>query len=744
MEEKYSSRKLVEENIRNAHAFHVLNQLDRNQELEPYLYRHILEYQAYDPNVHTPEYAIKQNNVELVKYLISNDLWNIDEEDALGRCLANKSDDVFMYIANTFHVPVDLISSISSDDPSDWSETLTIFMIENYDPVENKDDEESNLEYVMIQNSTSMDMLNLLESSGWINLDMNKLLSWAAYNGQIDVVKSIIEEHTDEVDDYQKPLDEASRNGHLEIVQYFTESINHLDLNRALNEAALEGHLELLQYLVSNGADINRTKYLIYKCFLDVNRLDIAKYLIQQGVLCDIAFKQAARAGNLEHLQYLVDNGTFSDEMRKQYTTALSWASLRGYLNIVKYAIEHGADVTYEQNQPLRWAIEDEHVDVVQYLVNHGADANLALSFALRIDHAGIILDSIVNGADINSSEILQYAIDKGHTEIVKYLVEQGTDITFRNLYDAYTYKNPEIIKHLLDHTNSDILLSVAANIGKLDIVMDSIDRGANINVDDHKPIKDAAGNGHLDIVKYLISKGADSVIALSFAITGDNMNIVKYLVEEYGVNITSNDVLQAKDLNVHEYVFEQYYITRANKVRELEEEIKHLDVILENEQQAEDYKLEDYPFIIKLELSIATKKWSFKRETETRYRGLHGKCTVWGQPYPDTFKDDTFLEDEMKRFSDQLGSNIIIEKIDIHNDIITFSCSFCSDKRQVWILSPNLGVLKTRSHMKSFECPSIFPIISNTVKTCYVTRSYSRNGAYSPVQTTISLYWLE
>lgn len=56
MEEKTSYRnRFPDTEIRDAHGLYVLHKLDRYQRLEPYLYRHIIDYQAYDPSIHTSE-----------------------------------------------------------------------------------------------------------------------------------------------------------------------------------------------------------------------------------------------------------------------------------------------------------------------------------------------------------------------------------------------------------------------------------------------------------------------------------------------------------------------------------------------------------------------------------------------------------------------------------------------------------------------------------------------------------------
>ena len=84
----------------------------------------------------------------------------------------------------------------------------------------------------------------------------------------------------------------------------------------------------------------------------------------------------------------------FSDDQKQ---TPLYWAIRNGSLEIVRYLVEHGADVNHQgKNQylflfmnndtafsgnqnwtPLYWAAWNGNLEIVRYLVEHGADVNL-------------------------------------------------------------------------------------------------------------------------------------------------------------------------------------------------------------------------------------------------------------------------------------------------------------------------------------------------------------------------------
>ena len=51
-------------------------------------------------------------------------------------------------------------------------------------------------------------------------------------------------------------------------------------------------------------------------------------------------------------------------------------AAKNGYLEIVKYLHENGADITVDHNIAYMWAIESKHKKVANYLRKNGAGKN--------------------------------------------------------------------------------------------------------------------------------------------------------------------------------------------------------------------------------------------------------------------------------------------------------------------------------------------------------------------------------
>jgi ankyrin repeat protein len=178
----------------------------------------------------------------------------------------------------------------------------------------------------------------------------------------------------------------------------------------------------------------------------------------------------------------------------------LETASCYGYLDIVEYLMEKGADVHAYNDAALRYSAVNGHLDVVKYLVKNGANINIDVK-----DVALVLVEVVM----------------EGHFDILKYLIENGADIHLRN----------------------DIVLYYASRKGDLETVKYLVDNGANINAYNvyvhseytsvyTSALIGACENDKLDIVKYLVEKGADIHIGNDYVLTGYyyNQKIAEYL----------------------------------------------------------------------------------------------------------------------------------------------------------------------------------------------------------------------
>ena len=98
-------------------------------------------------------------------------------------------------------------------------------------------------------------------------------------------------------------------------------------------------------------------------------------------------------------IRFLVKSGI---DVHMQDDKALRWAAKAGDLELLQYLLDVGADVHAEDEEALRDAAKEGHVEVVRCLIAHGADVH------------------------IMNEEPLSLAASWGNLEVVKYLIEEA------------------------------------------------------------------------------------------------------------------------------------------------------------------------------------------------------------------------------------------------------------------------------------------------------------------------------
>lgn len=162
---------------------------------------------------------------------------------------------------------------------------------------------------------------------------------------------------------------EAARDGNLSLVVAFlllpqveVKYSNFL----ALRKAAENGHLDVVKSLVEFGADIHAVNDEALRSSACRGHLDVVKYLVGKGADVDLygqaALSNAARFNRLEVTQYLISLGIPVPQ------DLLSSCADIGYLDIVRFLVMSGADVSYNDFEAYRYAKEAGHFEVAAYL----------------------------------------------------------------------------------------------------------------------------------------------------------------------------------------------------------------------------------------------------------------------------------------------------------------------------------------------------------------------------------------
>ncbi|KAJ3328345.1 hypothetical protein HDU93_001511, partial [Gonapodya sp. JEL0774] len=148
------------------------------------------------------------------------------------------------------------------------------------------------------------------------------------------------------------------------------------------------------------------------------------------------ALEAAAQVGHLHAVQILVKLGADVQGTHNGFKTGrpLLCACLHGKLEVVRFLLEHGADIHVKDDEALYMGVRSGQIEIVRILMSLGADVNAgngkALEEASYSGHLDIILLLLDNGANIHAGDdgALWSAVAKGRLKTVQLLLDRGAD----------------------------------------------------------------------------------------------------------------------------------------------------------------------------------------------------------------------------------------------------------------------------------------------------------------------------
>ncbi|KAK5645047.1 hypothetical protein RI129_006347 [Pyrocoelia pectoralis] len=471
----------------------------------------------------------------------------------------------------------------------------------------------------------------LTDSNGWTPLH------FASYYGHQEVIKLLLfstKENINYADKKQRtPLLLAAEKGYTQVVQLLLE--NGADVNAenncnltALCYAVMQSDEKGVKMLLDYGAHTEyHTSSGVTPLLLasSIGCLEIVKLLVNYK--CDLSVKDnqqctalflASEAGHIEIVKYLSDKCDNLEVKNICGSSPLNAATIKGHTVVVKMLLDNGANVNVTDNAnwtPLMSAVNIGNINITSVLLQH--DANIEhctlsgltpLGCAARENNMEVAQLLLNKGALINGTSLLDkrtallYAVDTGHMEMVKILLNNNANIHLADdirtpLLKAIRLGNKEILKLLLGKSDlssvtydykynllceagktnnvevAKMLLNMgvgleardcispllyAASYGQTAVLKMFLKRGASLDATDklgRTSLYLAASNGYLLTVRVLLNHGAainhsnKNGTALFTAVQNEHISTVKLLLQK-GADVSNTDYLNRTALS--------------------------------------------------------------------------------------------------------------------------------------------------------------------------------------------------
>ncbi|HBC76472.1 MAG TPA: hypothetical protein DC017_16795 [Candidatus Wallbacteria bacterium] len=268
-----------------------------------------------------------------------------------------------------------------------------------------------------------------------------------------------------------------------------------------LHHAALKGHIKIVRYLVMKKVKVNAKN--------------------SNGMTpVHMAAMSENKAAGKEIVEFLASCGAGIDEPAKYNETPLLCAALFGNFGVMELLLSKGANINSKgagQSSVLLEVVEGQRLpakyDIMKFLLEKGADPNLGdvngftplqravMSLGTREVNLLIDMKADVNLGNKEANTPLSWAVDRKNFDMVKLLVDRGARINdvrqgpcrrWTAVHEAAGAKNAEIMRYLI---------SKGADLSKLDSDLQT-------------PIFYAARAGDFEMVKLLVENGASAKVA--------------------------------------------------------------------------------------------------------------------------------------------------------------------------------------------------------------------------------------
>lgn len=239
----------------------------------------------------------------------------------------------------------------------------------------------------------------------WFGRDYGAELRKAAYAGDAETVRRILQDHPKVID---------SHITHPEMLDYVNPTNNLARFMLRRSVIRLRHFLWEKVRRESSQYDVwNESGYSALDLAVKGNHPEIVGLLLDHHANTAHlnagnigAFHQAAQYGNMEVVKCFVAHSAGFEDKDRMGCVPLCWAALSQRADIAELLLAHGAKVDgCGDMTPLHWAVEVKSVSLAELLLKHGAQVNLK---------------------DRANRTALSIAVKKGDKEMAAFLREHG------------------------------------------------------------------------------------------------------------------------------------------------------------------------------------------------------------------------------------------------------------------------------------------------------------------------------
>lgn len=302
-------------------------------------------------------------------------------------------------------------------------------------------------------------------------------------------------------------------NGSTAEVEHFLQTCSHVPPPNALIVAIKRRHIGIIRVLARYGADLKHieNEWSILTIAAKSGNADVVQVLVNMGADVNAATPDkktaldvAVKRGHADVVRVLLQQGARPDVKNSDDQYPLYVASSRGFNRIVEDLISAGASVNvlngfYDRHTALYGASSNGHTSTVERLLSLGASVNVPgsrgcpLRIAIYRYHEDIVELLVTMGkAKIDKSE------SKDYTDIIICASEQNDATMVRSLIEAGADSGPALFSAVYDERMWSVRVLV--------------ENGADVNARDERqctPCHKAAMKYNY-ILKYLVEHNAN------------------------------------------------------------------------------------------------------------------------------------------------------------------------------------------------------------------------------------------